>query len=99
MAEATSAVSAESVSWAPTPTRASTVKRSQTSSWEWTVRGAVMVAASARLVAISSGRRRTRSVSVPMSGPSKAGTQAHTLTSAARLLEPVSSLTQTPHGQ
>jgi hypothetical protein len=58
--------------------------------------GALITAARPRLVATSSGRRRTRSASVPIAAPANVGTHMQRPTSAARPLEPVSVFTQIP---
>ncbi|GAA2485633.1 hypothetical protein GCM10010406_22280 [Streptomyces thermolineatus] len=81
------------------PTAVSTAKSSQTSPGERTASGDVMTAASTRLVAIRSVRRRIRSARLPMNGPARVGAQAQKPTRAARLLEPVSSFTQTPEAR
>ncbi|CAM5485404.1 hypothetical protein SNARM312S_07980 [Streptomyces narbonensis] len=80
--------------WAPYST--STANSSHTRSADSTHRRTGSRSAIAAFRTTSSGRRRTRSASVPSSGPSRTGAHRAKAASAARLSEPVRDLTQIP---
>ncbi|PSK63910.1 hypothetical protein B0E53_04169 [Micromonospora sp. MH33] len=92
----TSAASAESISTKLTPYATITAKISQTRAAVSTSSSTGSRAAMARCRPISSGRRRNRSASTPISGATRVGPQVPRVTRPARLLDPVRSFTQIP---